>query len=153
MNTQAIIHILNRLLESEFMALEYYRIHGDAISESEIAEGVKAIIPAESSHALNLSARIRELGGVAGESAEAAARRGREMGEESKKKGTLGMLRLEMEQEQNAIKDYAITVADIEDDLETLEMLEEQLLDEMRHAKWLKQKILELERGKAEFLK
>jgi bacterioferritin (cytochrome b1) len=31
------------------------------------------------------------------------------------------------------------------DDIDTIEMLEEQLFDEMRHAKWLKKKILELE--------
>jgi bacterioferritin (cytochrome b1) len=35
-------------------------------------------------------------------------------------------------------------VAGIVDDMVTLEMLEEPLFDEMRHAKWLKQKILEL---------
>ena len=148
MDTQAIIEVLNRLLEAELMALEYYRIHADAIAEKEIAGGVKAIIPAEDSHALNLSARIQALGGVPAASPEDARRRGREMGEESRKKGTLGMLKQEMAQEQNAIKDYAIPVADIVDDIETLEMLEEQLLDEMRHAKWLKQQILALEGGK-----
>jgi bacterioferritin (cytochrome b1) len=72
------------------------------------------------------------------------------MGEESRKMGTLGMLKMEMAQEQNAIRDYAMPVADIVDDMETLEMLEEQLLDEMRHAKWLKRKILEMEGGKEE---
>ena len=57
----------------------------------------------------------------------------------------MGMLRLELENEQQAIKDYAIPLAEILDDFETIEMLEEQLFDEMRHAKWLKKKILELE--------
>jgi bacterioferritin (cytochrome b1) len=51
-----------------------------------------------------------------------------------------------MQREQQAIKDYSIPVADIIDDMITLEMLEEQLFDEMRHAKWLKQRIAELER-------
>jgi bacterioferritin (cytochrome b1) len=147
MNTKTMIDILNHLLEAEWMALEAYRIHAGAIAEKEIADGIKAIIPAESSHALNLSARIRDLGGVPMPSEGPAKQRGREMGEESKKKGTLGMLKQELEQEQNAIKDYATPVAEIVDDLVTLEMLEEQLLDEMRHAKWLKQRILELESG------
>ncbi len=35
-------------------------------------------------------------------------------------------------------------MAEIVDDMVPSEMLEEQLSDEMRHAKWLKQKILEL---------
>jgi bacterioferritin (cytochrome b1) len=144
MNAQAIIDVLNRLLEAELMALEYYRIHAEAIAEEDIAEGVRGIIPAEHSHAVNLTARIQDLGGVPVQAMGEASRRGREMGEESREKGTLGMLRLELEQEQQAIKDYATPVAEILDDMATLEILEEQLFDEMRHAKWLKQKMLEL---------
>ena len=52
------------------------------------------------------------------------------------------MLKVELELEQQAIKEYAAAVADIVDDMITVEMLEEQLLDEMRHAKWLKQQII-----------
>ena len=74
-----------------------------------------------------------------------AAQIGRKIADESKKLGTMGMLKMELQNEQQAIKDYAIPVADILDDIDTIEMLEEQLFDEMRHAKWLKQKILELE--------
>lgn len=146
MNSQTIIDILNGLLETELMALEYYRIHAEAIPEKDIAEGVKGILPAEENHAITLAKRIRELGGVPVEPGGPATTRGREMGEESKGQGTLRMLRLEMQQEQQAIKDCCIPVADIVDDMITLEMIEEQLLDEMRHAKWLKQRILELER-------
>jgi bacterioferritin (cytochrome b1) len=146
MNSQTIIDILNGLLEAELMALEYYRIHAEAIHEKDIAEGVKGILPAEENHAITLAKRIRELGGVPIEPGGPATTRGREMGEESKGQGTLRMLRLEMQQEQQAIKDCCIPVADIVDDMITLEMIEEQLLDEMRHAKWLKQRILELER-------
>lgn len=144
MNSEIMIELLNRLLESELMAVEYYRIHANAIAEPEIAEGVKAIIPAEASHAANLTARIKELGGVPVAAGGEASRKGREMGEQSKLDGTAAMLKLELTQEQQAIKAYAEPVADIVQDMVTLEMLEEQLLDEMRHAKWLKQKILEL---------
>lgn len=139
------IELLNRLLEAELMAVEYYAIHADAIAEPEIAEGVQAIIPAEVSHAVNLAARIKELGGVPIEAGREASKKGREMGEESKRAGTLAMLKLELTQEQLAIKAYAEPVADIVHDLVTVEMLEEQLLDEMRHAKWLKQRIIALE--------
>lgn len=145
MNAESMIRLLNRLLEAELMAVEYYAIHADAIPESEIAEGVKAIIPAEVSHAANLAARIRELGGVPVGADKEASRKGREMGENSKLDGTLAMLKMELTEEQLAIKAYAEPVADIVYDLVTVEMLEEQLLDEMRHAKWLKQRIIAME--------
>lgn len=146
MNSKSMIELLNRLLDSELMAVEYYTIHADAIAEPEIADGVKAIIPAEVSHAVNLAARIKELGGVPAATGKEAKKKGREMGEKSKLDGTLAMLKLELTQEQQAIKAYAEPVADILADMETLEMLEEQLFDEMRHSKWLKQKIIELEK-------
>lgn len=145
MDTKAKIDVLNKLLEAEIVAIEFYQIHSDSIVENDIAEGVKAIIPAEKSHAINLATRIRELGGEPIDPSGDAGRGGKQLGEDTKKQGTMGMLRLELENEQQAIKDYAIPVAEILDDIETMEMLEEQLFDEMRHAKWLKKKILELE--------
>jgi bacterioferritin (cytochrome b1) len=144
MNSTELVDVLNRLLEAELMALEFYHIHAEAIPEEEIAEGVSSILPAEQAHAATLAARITELGGVPVRAGGQASARGREMGEISRNHGTMAMLRLELEQEQHAIKDYAVVVADLLDDMETLEMLEEQLFDEMRHAKWLKQTIMEL---------
>jgi bacterioferritin (cytochrome b1) len=146
MDTQAKMDVLNKLLESEIAAVEYYGIHADSIPENDIAEGIRAILPAERSHAINLAQRIRELGGIPVDFLGDAAHGGRQIGESSKKQGTLSMLRLELENEQQAIKDYAVPVAEILDDFDTIEMLEEQLFDEMRHAKWLKKKILELEK-------
>jgi bacterioferritin (cytochrome b1) len=145
MDSKAKIEILNNLLEAEIAAVEYYHIHAASIAEEDIAEGIRAIIPAEKSHAINLTKRIRELGGEPADLSRDAVQVGKKMGEESKKQGTMGMLRLELENEQQAIKDYANPVAEIFDDFETIEMLEEQLFDEMRHAKWLKKKLLELE--------
>ena len=144
MDSKAKIEVLNSLLEAELSAVEYYQIHAESIAEKDIAEGIRAIIPAEKSHALNLAARIRELGGELIDASGDAVRVGKQLGEESKKHGTMGMLSMELENEQQAIKDYAIPVAEILDDMVTIEMLEEQLFDEMRHAKWLKKKILEL---------
>jgi rubrerythrin len=145
MDTKAKIEILNNLLEAEIEAIEYYQIHAESIAEADIAEGIRAIIPAEKSHAINLTKRIRELGGEPVDPSGDAVQVGQKRGDESKEQGILGMLRLEMQNEQQAIKDYAIAVAEILDDFETIEMLEEQLFDEMRHAKWLKKKIMELE--------
>jgi rubrerythrin len=145
MDSKAKIEILNRLLEAEIAAIEIYQIHAASIAEEDIADGIRSIIPAEESHAINLATRLRELGGKPVDHSADAAGVGRKMGEESRHQGTLGMLRLELENEQQAIKDYATPVAEILDDFETIEMLEEQLFDEMRHAKWLKKKILALE--------
>ncbi|MGD8520017.1 MAG: ferritin-like domain-containing protein [Desulfobacterales bacterium] len=144
MDSKVKIEVLNRLLEAEISAIEYYQIHAESIAEKDIAEGIRSIIPAEESHAINLAARIRELGGEPIDASGDPVRVGKQLGEESKKQGTLGMLSMELENEQQAIKDYAIPVADILDDMDTIEMLEEQLFDEMRHAKWLKKTILEL---------
>lgn len=145
MDTRAKIEILNHLLEAEIAAIEYYQVHAKSIAEADIAEGIRAIIPAEKSHAINLKKRIRELGGEPIDPSIDAVKAGMKRAEESKQQGTVGMLRLELQNEQQAIKDYAVPVAEILDDFETIEMLEEQLFDEMRHAKWLKKKILELE--------
>jgi len=64
MNSQTMVEILNRLLEAELMALEYYRIHAEAIPEKDISEGIWGILPAEENHAMNLASRIRELCGM-----------------------------------------------------------------------------------------
>jgi bacterioferritin (cytochrome b1) len=144
MNAAELIDVLNRLLEAELMALEFYHIHAEAIPEEEIAEGINAILPAEQAHAVSLTSRIEELGGAPIRPGGPATVKGREMGEITRSQGTVAMLKLELEQEQHAIKDYAEVVADLLDDMETLEMLEEQLFDEMRHCKWLKQTITKL---------
>jgi len=142
MNNQNKIDLLNRLLESEFTGLECYRTHASAISEPEIAEGIRAIIPVEHAHAVALTTRISELGGDPAKPGGSASIKGRELASMSRQQGTLAMLKVELKLEQEAIKEYAVAVADIVDDMITVEMLEEQLLDEMRHAKWLKQQII-----------
>lgn len=141
MNYQDKIDLLNRLLESEFTALECYRTHAAAISEPEIAEGITSIIPVEHAHAVSLTTRISELGGLPARAGGLASVRGRELASMSRQQGTRAMLKQELDLEQEAIKEYAAAVADIEDDAITVDMLEEQLLDEMRHAKWLKQRL------------
>ncbi len=145
MNPDKMIDLLNHLLEMELMAVEYYRIHAAVIKEPDIAQGVASILPAEHAHAVTLTTRIAELGGIPVKPGGPASLKGRQLGESSKHQGTLQMLKLELAQEQHAIISYAAPVADILKDIETLELLEEQLFDEMRHAKWLKQKIMDLE--------
>jgi bacterioferritin (cytochrome b1) len=143
MTAATVVDLLNELLEDELTAVEYYRIHAEAIPDQEIAQGVNAILPVEQGHAVGLTTRIAELGGEPVRLGGPASERGRRMGEESRDKGLLAMLRLELAQEKAAIKAYAAAVAEVDTDMVTLEMLEEQLLDEMRHARWLKMKIME----------
>ena len=80
MDAKAKIEILNRLLEAEIAAVEYYRIHAESIAEKDIAEGIRAIIPAEKSHAINLAARIQELGGKPIDASGDAVRIGKQIG-------------------------------------------------------------------------
>ena len=145
MKSEMVIQTLNRLLEGELMALEFYRIHAEAIPEERIVEGVQEILPAEHAHAVALTTRINELGGDPAKPGGEASRKGQEMGESSRAQGTVAILKLELEQEQHAIIDYAEVIAGVDRDIITLEMLEEQLFDEMRHAKWLKQTLLDLQ--------
>ncbi len=56
------------------------------------------------------------------------------------------MLRLELAEEQQAIKDYATQIAEIMEDEDTLDLLEEHLADEIQHARWLKAQIAALRR-------
>jgi len=144
MNREAVIQALNRLLDAEFMALEYYRVHADALADDDIASAVRAIIPVEDAHAVTLATRISELGGTPMLPGSEASEKGRQMAETSMREGTRAMLRLELRGEQEAIKSYAEALADVEEDMITVDLLEEQLLDEMRHARWLKQTLLRL---------
>jgi rubrerythrin len=54
------------------------------------------------------------------------------------------MLRLELSEEQQAIRDYASQIAAIMDDDETVELLTQNMEDEMQHARWLKAQIRRL---------
>lgn len=48
------------------------------------------------------------------------------------------MPRLELAEEQQFIKDYAVEITEIMDDKENLNMLQEHLNDEIEHSRWLK---------------
>lgn len=147
MTREEIIVALNKALTVELGAVEMYSIHTRAIQRPDIAQGVAAIMDVERNHARNLTARIRELGGEPVEPGGAATVAGRAAGAASAAGRIAEMLRMELSEEQNAIKHYAVVIADIMDDPTTVDMLEEHILDEMQHARWMKARILELERG------
>lgn len=147
MTREEVIAALNQALTAELGAVELYGVHAEAIQQPEVAQAVAAILDVERNHARNLAARIRELGGEPAKPGGAATVAGRAAGAASSHGSTAEMLRLELSEEQNAIKHYAVVIADIMDDPTTVDMLEEHILDEMQHARWMKARILALEKA------
>jgi bacterioferritin (cytochrome b1) len=144
MDQAQIIDALNMDLRAELSAVEVYAAHAEAIPEDNIAEGVRAILAVEQRHARDLVSRIRALGGTPAEAGGVETVVGRSAGATSAQASTVEMLHLELAEEQQAIKDYAAQIAEIMDDEETLDMLEEHLVDEIQHSRWLKAQIASL---------
>jgi bacterioferritin (cytochrome b1) len=145
MTHKEIIAALNNSLNAELSAVEMYSAHARAIQEPGIAQAVRAIRDVEQEHARALTERVRALGGEPVLPGGAATVAGRAAGAVTAQMGTGDMLRLELAEEQKAILDYAEAIAHIMDDERTLDLLEEHLLDEIRHSRWMKARILELE--------
>jgi len=145
MTHEEIIAALNNALNAELGAIEMYSAHARAIQEPSIAQAVRAIRDVEQGHAWALAERVRALGGEPVSPGGAATVAGRAAGAATAQMGTGDMLRLELAEEQKAILDYAEAIAHIMDDERTLDLLEEHLLDEIRHSRWMKARILELE--------
>ncbi len=145
MEKKEIIDFLNKDLRAELSAVEIYSAHAEAIQRGEIAQGVKAILEVERGHAEELTRRIEELGGVPAKPGERDTNIGKALGKITKEGITLEMLKFELSEEQQAIKDYSAQIADIIYDNPTITMLKKHLMDEIDHADWLKSKIVELE--------
>ena len=146
LNKEQIIEALNHDLIAELSAVEMYEAHANAIAEDAIVQGVRAILSVEEDHAQELTKRIKELGGEPAQPGGAATVTGRAVGAASAQASTAEMLKLELGEEQQAIKDYSAQVADIVDDDETATLLEEHLHDGIEHARWLKTQIRALEK-------
>ncbi len=146
LSKEQIIEALNHDLRAEWSAVEMYSAHAKAIAEDAIVQGIRAILGVEEGHAQELTKRIQELGGKPVQPGGAATVLGRAAGAASAQAGTAEMLKLELGEEQQAIKDYSAQIAEIVDDDETVALLEEHLHDEMEHARWLKTQIRALEK-------
>jgi bacterioferritin (cytochrome b1) len=147
LSKEQIIEALNHDLIAELSAVEMYGTHAEAIAEDAIVQGVRAILSVEEGHAHELTRRIKELGGKPAQPGGAATVAGRAVGAASGQAGTVEMLKLELGEEQQAIKDYSAQIAEIVDDDETGTLLEEHLHDEIEHARWLKTQIRTLEKS------
>jgi len=69
---------------------------------------------------------------------------GRAAGVATAQASTAEMLRLELAEEQQFIKDYAVEIAEIMEDETTLDMLHEHLNDEIEHSRWMKARLMAL---------
>jgi len=145
LSEEQIIEALNSDLIAELSAVEMYGAHATAIAEDAIVQGVRAILSVEEGHAQELTKRIKELGGEPAQPGGEATVAGRAVGAASGQASTVEMLKLELGEEQQAIKDYSAQVAEIVDDDETAILVEEHLHDEIEHARWLKAQIRALE--------
>jgi bacterioferritin (cytochrome b1) len=132
-----ILDRLSRALLAERQAVADYGAHARECDRLDIQEALETLREVEREHALRLALRITALGG-APESQEANARPSGDT--------LAASLALDLEGEQWAIVEYARLVAGIMDDDETAELMTELLLDEIRHAGWLKTTLRALQR-------
>jgi bacterioferritin (cytochrome b1) len=129
LTAEQILTGLHEALVAEWQAVADYAAHAKAADDLEIREALEALRDVEREHALRLALRITALGGSPPSTF-------------PDPKPTAGdlvrQLSQDLEGEQWAIVAYARLVAGILDDDGTVELMSELLLDEMRHAAWLK---------------
>jgi rubrerythrin len=129
---------LQAALLAEQQAVANYGAHARASQAADIAETLEALRDVEQEHARRLTSRIADLGGSAPQHTPQPQPAGQSLAER---------LEHDLRGEQWAIVEYARLVAGILDDEETAEMMAELLVDEMRHARWLKAMLAPHEEG------
>jgi bacterioferritin (cytochrome b1) len=137
LTTDDIIAALKVALRAEYQAVADYGSHAQATDRPEVRKAFETLSDVEREHAMRLKARISALGGTALD----------QMPEPHPMGDTLAAwLAQDLQAEQWAIIEYARLVAGIVDDDETTELMTELLLDEIRHAGWLKATLRTLEK-------
>jgi bacterioferritin (cytochrome b1) len=124
-----ILHGLNRALLAEWQAVADYQAHAHASDRADVQEALETLRDVEREHALRLSLRITALGGSPVSQTPESQPAGDTLA---------SWLARDLEGEQWAIVEYARLIAGIVDDDATVELMAELLLDEIRHAAWLK---------------
>lgn len=123
-------------LRAEYQAVADYGHHARATDQPEIRQALETLCDVEREHAMRLQARISALGGTAIDQVPEPQHMGDSL---------TAWLAQDLQAEQWAIIEYARLVAGIVDDDETAELMTELLLDEIRHAGWLKSTLRTLE--------
>jgi bacterioferritin (cytochrome b1) len=124
-----ILRRLNEALLAERQAVADYGAQANVCKRADIREALETLRDVEREHALRLALRITALGGKPTDQ-EASPQAGSQT--------LASWLALDLVGEQWAIVEYAHLVAGIMDDTETVDLMAELLLDEIRHAAWLK---------------
>lgn len=133
-----ILTALEVALRAEYQAVADYGTHAQATDQPEIRQAFETLCDVEREHAMRLQARISALGGTALDQTPEPQSMGDTLA---------AWLAQDLLGEQWAIVEYARLVAGIVDDDETVGLMTELLLDEIRHAGWLKATLRTLEKA------
>jgi bacterioferritin (cytochrome b1) len=125
-------------LRAEYQAVADYGTHARATDQAEIRQAFETLCDVEREHAMRLQARISARGGTTLDQAVEPQPMGDTLA---------AWLAQDLQGEQWAIVEYARLVAGIVDDDETVELMTELLLDEIRHAGWLKATLRTIEKA------
>jgi len=120
---------LRAALRAERQAIADYRAHAAGAQVSETREAFEALADVEAGHAARLEARLTDLGEPPSGSLSLPQAAGTGLAE---------WLASDLKGEQWAIGEYARLVSWILDDEATVELMTELLVDEIRHAAWLR---------------
>ena len=139
---KALVAVLNEALTAELKAVRQYGAHAQAITDLELSQGLSAIMQVEQEHAHALVARIEALGGQPAVDAHTPS----PLSPTNEPAAVAEMLRADLTDELVAIKQYATALADmfLSADDQTLDLLQENLGDELRHARWLRDRVQSL---------
>lgn len=120
---------LTKALRAEWQAVADYGAHAQACDDAEIREALETLGSIEREHAMSLTKRIEALGGSPSSETVVPG---------SMSGSIANWLEHDLASEQWAIVEYARIVACTVNDAETVDLMIELLLDEIRHATWLK---------------
>jgi bacterioferritin (cytochrome b1) len=136
LGAEEILEGLHAAILAEMQAVADYHSHAQAVPDVGVSEALATLGDVEREHALRLAERITALGGSPPIDWPGAEPAGSTLEE---------WLAHDLSGEQWAIVEYARLVAGCVDDDETAELMAELLRDEIRHARWLKSALCDLE--------
>ena len=126
---EEIIARLNALYVSERQSVVDYDAHMAAIDDLSLRLGLEMMRDRAQDHALQLAARIRELGGEPS---------GRLVGVQPAGSTPARMLAFDLSEKQRRAGQYLELLLGIIEDTKTAKLITQLLLDELQHLQWLK---------------
>lgn len=126
---EEIIERLNTLYISERQSVVDYDAHMMAIDDLSLRLGLEMMRDRAQDHALQLAARIRELGGEPS---------GRLVGVQPAGSTPVRMLAFDLSEKQRRAGQYLELLMGIIEDAKTAKLVTQLLLEELQHLQWLK---------------